>query len=270
METFVKADSIVRKIWSDADNILFIFGACAGEFAQSKSVDWLFFTGKLPKDPIGRLFSTVVYAQQIIFEEKSKAERTLDNMKNIHKNVENERGYSISNWAYQDVLYMLIAYTISAYELLNHTLSTDEKNEIYDVFCRVGLHMGIENLPTDFAQWEYHRQENLLMNYANSTLTSQLFDSYRSHLGNFRFSILLSVQDLLLPKGLKKATKGYKIPNLSTLISFYKYTKHIWPVSQLKFYILPSQYIKMLKSLHKKQIPVCPISRDKTSFKSKP
>ena len=127
METFVKADSIVRKIWSDADNILFIFGACAGEFAQSKSVDWLFFTGKLPKDPIGRLFSTVVYAQQIIFEEKSNAERTLENMKNIHKNVENDRGYGIPNWAYQDVLYMLIAHTISAYELLNQTLSTDEK-----------------------------------------------------------------------------------------------------------------------------------------------
>ncbi len=270
METFVKADSIVRKIWSDADNILFIFGACAGEFAQSKSVDWLFFTGKLPNDPIGRLFSTVVYAQQIIFEEKSKADRTLDNMKNIHKNVENERGYAIPNWAYQDVLYMLIAYTISAYEMLNHTLSTDEKNEIYDVFRRVGMKMGIENLPTNFAHWEVHRQENLQLNYANSILTNQLFDAYRKHLGNFRFSILLSVQDLLLPKELKKATKEYKILNLSTLISFYKYTKRVWPMSQVKFYILPSQYIKMLKSLHKKQIPLCPISNYRTSFLSKP
>lgn len=252
METFVKADSIVRKIWSDADNILFIFGACAGEFAQSKSIDWLFFTGKLPKDPIGRLFSTVVYAQLIIFEEKSKAERTLENMKNIHKNVENDRGYGIPNWAYQDVLYMLIAHTISAYELLNRTLSGDEKNEIYDVFRRVGLQMGIENLPENFAQWEVHRQENLKLNYANSTLTTQLFSSYRTHLGGFRFSILLSVQEILLPKELKQANNAYRILNLSRLTNLYKYTKHIWPVSQLKFYLLPQQYRKMLRGLHKK------------------
>ncbi len=251
METFVKADSIVRKIWSDADNILFIFGACAGEFAQSKSVDWLFFTGKLPKDPIGRLFSTVVYAQQIIFEEKSKAERTLENMKNIHKNVENDRGYSIPNWAYQDVLYMLIAHTISAYELLNQTLSTDEKNEIYDVFRRVGLQMGIENLPWDFTQWEVHRQENLQKNYSNSTLTNQLFDAYRIHLGSFRYSILLSVQAMLLPKELKKAPEGNRILNLSVLIDFYKRTKHISPMSQLKFFLLPSQYRKMLRGVHR-------------------
>ncbi|MDP1816196.1 MAG: oxygenase MpaB family protein [Leadbetterella sp.] len=251
METFVKSDSIVRKIWSDSDNILFIFGACAGEFAQSKSVDWLFFTGKLPKDPIGRLFSTVVYAQQIIFEEKTKAERTLDNMKNIHKKVENERGYAIPNWAYQDVLYMLIAYTISAYELLNQTLSTDEKNEIFDVFRRVGLKMGIENLPTNFAHWEVHRQENLQLNYANSILTNQLFDAYRTHLGNFRFSILLSVQDMLLPKELKNAIGGYRIPNLIGMTKLYKSTKHICPINQLKYYLLPVQYRKMLRNLHR-------------------
>jgi hypothetical protein len=252
METFVKADSIVRKIWCDADYILFIFGACAGEFAQSKSVDWLFFTGKLPSDPIGRLFSTVVYAQYIIFEEKSKAEKTLQNMKNIHKNVENDRGYSIPNWAYQDVLYMLIAHTISAYELLNRTLSGDEKKEIYDVFYRVGLQMGIENLPKDFAQWKVQRQVHLQQNYANSKLTIELFDSYRKHLGSLRFSILLSVQDMLLPKELKKANNEYRILNLSALTNLYKYTKHIWPVSQLKFYLLPIQYRKMLRNLHRK------------------
>lgn len=252
METYVKTDSIVREIWSDADNILFIFGACAGEFAQSKSVDWLFFTGKLPKDPIGRLFSTVVYAQHIIFEEKVKAEKTLENMKNIHKNVENDRGFSIPNWAYQDVLYMLIAYTISAYELLNRTLFIDEKNEIYDVFRRVGLQMGIENLPEDFAQWEVQRQVHLQQNYTNSKLTMELFDSYRKHLGSFRYTILLSVQDMLLPKELKKAINEYEIHNLSTLTRLYKYTKNIWPVNQLKFYLLPTQYRKMLRDLHRK------------------
>ena len=39
------------------DTILFIFaGAGAAEFALNKAVDWLYFTGKLPTDPLGRLF----------------------------------------------------------------------------------------------------------------------------------------------------------------------------------------------------------------------
>ena len=111
--------------------------------------------------------------------------------------------------------------------------------------------MGIENLPADFAQWEVLRQENLQKNYSNSTLTNQLFEAYRAHLGSFRYSILLSVQDMLLPKELKKATDGNRILNLSVLIGFYKRTKHISPVSQLKFFLLPSQYRKMLRSLHR-------------------
>ena len=57
MEWFVKNDSIVKKIWGRADSILFIFGGAAGEFAVNKAVDWLYFTGRLPADPIGRLFS---------------------------------------------------------------------------------------------------------------------------------------------------------------------------------------------------------------------
>jgi hypothetical protein len=60
-------NAIVRQIWGNADTILFIFGGAAAEFSLNKAVDWLYFTGKLPADPLGRLFSTVVYAQQILF-----------------------------------------------------------------------------------------------------------------------------------------------------------------------------------------------------------
>ena len=144
MEYFVKPDAIVRQIWSDADCILFIFGASSGEFALHKSVDWLFFTGKLPSDPIARLFSTVIYAQKIIFEEKTKAEQTLQNLKNIHVGVETNRGFQIPNWAYQDVLYMLVQYSISSFELLHRALTTTEKEEIFEVFQKVGSKMGIE------------------------------------------------------------------------------------------------------------------------------
>ncbi|MCB0432341.1 MAG: DUF2236 domain-containing protein, partial [Mangrovimonas sp.] len=67
---FVDQKSIVRKIWGNSDTILLIFAGASAEFALNKAVDWLYFTGKLPNDPLGRLFSTVAYARKIVFEEE--------------------------------------------------------------------------------------------------------------------------------------------------------------------------------------------------------
>ena len=69
MKYFVDQNSIVRYIWQKTDLVLFIFAGSAAEFALNKAVDWLFFTGKLPNDPLGRFFSTVGYSQKIIFQE---------------------------------------------------------------------------------------------------------------------------------------------------------------------------------------------------------
>jgi hypothetical protein len=66
-QPFVRKHSIVRKIWGNADTILFIFAGASAEFALNKAVDWLYFTGRLPSDPLGRLFSTVAYARMIVF-----------------------------------------------------------------------------------------------------------------------------------------------------------------------------------------------------------
>src|SRR4051812_47067645 len=91
MPDFVHRHSIVRTIWGNADTVLLIFAGSAGEFALSRAVDWLFFTGKLPADPIGRLFSTVRYAQDIVFSEEEKAKRTINRMSAIHGGVEKQR-----------------------------------------------------------------------------------------------------------------------------------------------------------------------------------
>lgn len=249
MDYFVKPDSIVRQIWRDADCILFIFGASSGEFALHKSVDWLFFTGKLPSDPIGRLFSTVVYAQKIIFEEKSKAEKTLQNIKNIHVGVENNRGFQIPNWAYQDVLYMLIHHSMASFELLHRTLTLSEKEEIFEVFYKVGSKMGITDLPKNLEEWELDRKGNLNENYQKTELSLQLFEAYRSHLGSIRFQLLLYVQRILLPMELKRLIANFPSYNLDVLMYSYKRTKTYWPIHQMKYYLLPKQYRKALKDL---------------------
>lgn len=252
MEYFVKPDAIVRQIWSDADCILFIFGASSGEFALHKSVDWLFFTGKIPSDPIGRLFSTVIYAQKIIFEEKTKAEQTLQNLKNIHVGVETNRGFQIPNWAYQDVLYMLVQYSISSFELLHRALTTTEKEEIFEVFQKVGNKMGIAELPKDFEEWEIKRKHHLSENYQNSKFSTKLFEAYKTHLGGLRFKLLLYVQQRLLPTEIKNLAANFRTPNLNILLHCYKITKTYWPAHQLKYYLLPGKYREMLRNLVRK------------------
>ena len=123
MQLFVDKESIVRKIWGKSDTVLFIFGGASAEFALNKAVDWLYFTGKLPSDPLGRLFSTVKYAKYIVFSSMDDANKSIDMLRQIHGTVEQNRGAVIPDWAYRDVLFMLIHYSIASYELLEKKIN---------------------------------------------------------------------------------------------------------------------------------------------------
>src|ERR1700734_393654 len=102
-ELFVDKRSIVRRIWGSSDTVLLIFAGASAEFALNRSVDWLYFTGRLPADPIGRLFSTVRYAQAIVFAERARALAAIDQITAIHQGVEASRGARIPDEAYLDV-----------------------------------------------------------------------------------------------------------------------------------------------------------------------
>jgi hypothetical protein len=141
MKQFVTEDSIVREIWGKADTILVIFAGASAEFALNKAVDWLYFTGKLPADPLGRLFSTVAYAKQIIFSTNEAALTAIDQITAIHKHVEAARNSQIPDWAYRDVLFMLIDYSIRAFELLEYPLTQAEKSEVFNTFNGVLIQM---------------------------------------------------------------------------------------------------------------------------------
>src|SRR5687768_18245082 len=75
---FVTRDSVVRRIWGDGDMVLLVFAGSAAEFALNRAVDWLFFTGELPRNPMGRLFSTAGYSQYIVFADVATATRTFE------------------------------------------------------------------------------------------------------------------------------------------------------------------------------------------------
>lgn len=242
MATFVAPDHIVRKIWGRADTVLFIFAGSAAEFAVNKAVDWLYFTGKLPADPLGRLFSTVTYARQIIFSNNDDAIRAIDKITAIHQGVEQARGAQIPDWAYRDVLFMLIDYSIRSFELLERKLSMKEKADVFDVFYRVGTQMKLTGLPVSYLQWEIMRGHHLHQDTISSEFTTDLYKQYKKNLGTVRYYILKQVQTMLVPAHVRQLLRLSRIPVLLPALLLYKLFRLMRLEGLLKNALLPLEY----------------------------
>jgi len=242
MTYFVNQHSIVRQIWGKADTVLFIFAGAAAEFALNKAVDWLYFTGRLPADPLGRLFSTVEYSRQILFSENDDALRAIDKITSIHQGVESARGQQIPQWAYRDVLYLLIDYSVRSFELLERKLTDAEKDELYDVFYRLGKRMEIEELPDSYKGWLTVRREHLQQNLMSSKFTVDLYKQYRKHLGLGRYLLLKQVQVMLVPGTVRELLRFKKFSVLKPVLWLYKMSRLIKLDWLLKQAILPAQY----------------------------
>jgi len=249
---FVPPGSIARQIWGDADVILLIFAGSAAEFALNKAVDWLFFTGKLPADPIGRLFSTVRYAQEIVFMPEEKAKAAIGRMRAIHGGVEKSRGYAIPDWAYRDVLYMLIDYSERAYELLHRPLSRAEKEDSFEVFRRVGEGMGVPELPATYEAWLTDRQRHLDRDLARSTHTDQLFQRYREEIGDWRYRLLRQAQALLVPRQVAESLGLPRKPVLRHFMGLYGVLNRLGLRALVQQILLPAEYLDQIRGLEKK------------------
>jgi hypothetical protein len=249
MDFFVAPGSIVRRIWGTSDTVLFIFAGAAAEFALNKAVDWLYFTGRLPADPLGRLFSTVDYARRIVFADRAGAEKAIDTIAAIHGAVEASRGQRIPDWAYRDVLYLLIAYSIRAFEVLERPLSPAECAEITDVFCRVGRRMGIPDLPTSYPAWQADRARHLAADLAASACTTDLYRQYRKHLGGPRYGLLRGVQGLVVPPTVARQLGLGSGAWLRPALEFYRRTKQFSLSQWLKNTMLPAEYEARIRAL---------------------
>jgi hypothetical protein len=242
MDLFVHKQSIVRKIWGHSDTVLLVFAGASAEFALNKAVDWLYFTGRLPSDPLGRLFSTVVYAQKIVFAKYGTALAAIDRISAIHRDVEQQRNDRIPDEAYLDVLFMLIDYSIRSFELLQRKLNREERIEVFDVFYRVGAHMGLKGLPSGYDEWEKMRAAYLHANLVRSDLSRDLYRQYRRHLGSFRYQLLLQAQALLVPKRVRQLLLLPSFPLLWPAVQLYKGLRLLRMDSWLKNSLVPASY----------------------------
>lgn len=249
MEFFVAEDSIVRKIWGKSDTILFVFAGASAEFALNKAVDWLYFTGKLPADPLGRLFSTVMYARLIVFSKNDDALKAIDKITAIHGAVEKNRGAQIPDWAYRDVLFMLIHYSVASYELLERKLTPAEKEDLYDVFYRMGSRMNLPQLPPEYENWLVAQQDHLRQDLTRSHYTDDLFKQYRKHLGPIRYFLLKESQKLVCPILVKDLLRINTTRWIAPLLSLYKLSRRVKMDAFIKSIILPSAYKAQIKDL---------------------
>jgi len=242
MHFFVDKGSIVREIWGKADSILFIFAGASAEFSLNKAVDWLYFTGRLPADPLGRLFSTVSYARLIVFSEHDEAMKAIDKIAGIHQAVEQSRGAQIPDWAYRDVLFMLIDYSIRSFELLERKLTRQEKEEVFKTFSAVGNRMQIKGLPQSFAAWEMMREQHLEQDLSASEFTHDLYQQYRKHLGPVRFPMLKQVQRMIVPERVKMMLPLGRIGYMKPVLSIYKGFRIFGLEKYIRNMLLPQDY----------------------------
>jgi uncharacterized protein (DUF2236 family) len=212
-------------------------------------VDWLYFTGRLPADPLARLFSTVSYARKIVFSEKQAALRAIDSMTAIHAAVEAKRGTSIQDWAYRDVLFMLIDYSIRSFELLERKLTSVEKQEVFDVFQRVGSRMGIQGLPLTYEEWTNMRIGHMHRHLQHSHYTDDLFAQYRKHLGLVRYGILLGVQTMVSPARVRQLLGLRGASLLQPFITLFSLSKLLKVDRFLKALLLPAKYTNEIRAL---------------------
>jgi uncharacterized protein (DUF2236 family) len=255
MDYFVHKDSVVRQIWGKGDTILFIFAGSAAEFALNKAVDWLYYTGRLPGDPLARLFSTVAYAHKILFATGEEALQAITQLRIMHTGLEKSRGQAIPDWAYRDVLFMLIDYSIRAFELLERKLTEAEKAEVYDVFHRLGTHMGLSGLPANLPEWYRMRDAHLAQDLENSFYTRDLYRQYRKHLGWLPYQVLKQAQMMVAPRQVRQLLGLGQYPLLKPVLACYKWSRKFQLGWLIKSLLLPRGYKSQIKALDQPSAP---------------
>jgi hypothetical protein len=243
LDPFVSQDSVVRDIWGNADAILLVFAGAAAEFALNRAVDWLFFTGAIPSDPIGRFFVTARYAQEIAFVDREAAARAFERIRAAHEAVEGARGARIPDWAHRDVLYFLIDYSERAHEVLHRPLTPTERDELYDVFRRVGEGLGIPELPATYAEWRVDREQHIRRDLAFTAHTAELYARYREHLGPWRYALLRRLQGVLVPPTVAALLDLRPAWWVGPAIRAYRVLSRLGLRSLVRVALLPARYI---------------------------
>jgi uncharacterized protein (DUF2236 family) len=191
---------ITRTIWGDAENILLIYVGSAAEFALNPENHWLFYTGKLPSDPLRRFETTLRYQRKLFFTPQEAMPALARHIKDIHRDVEESRSrkegpIKISDQAYLQVFSMLIEYGILGFEYLHRRQMTQQERETYfDDMRSVALMMEIRDFPEDYRHYLARRARMVASELQCNAFTLELMDAYRKSLPSVSYWGLLQFQ----------------------------------------------------------------------------
>lgn len=248
---FAPPGSIIRRIWGDVDVVMLIFAGSAAEFGLNRAVDWLFVTGDLPRDPIGRFFSTAAYARRIAFGTRQDAERAFAAIRGAHQAVEKRRGDRIPDWAHRDVLYMLIDHSERAFEALYRPLTSAEREDLYAVFRRVGKGLSIPELPHSYDAWKVDRELHLERDLVVSLKTRQLDQAYRRAVGTWRFLIVRQLQGMLAPRRVRELLGLPRDPLIRAVLPLHGLVAQLGLRSLVRQLLVPREHLAALRALER-------------------
>jgi hypothetical protein len=144
---------------------------------------------------------------------------------------------------------MLIHYSIASFELLERKLSASEKEEVFQVFYRVGDRMKLKDLPQNYDQWVISQQQHLEQDLVKSDYTLDLYKQYKKHLGAMRYWILKESQILVVPRRVNELLQLGSFSWVSPLLFFYKLSRLVRLDGVLKSLLLPAAYKKQIREL---------------------
>jgi hypothetical protein len=246
------SSAVTRRIWGSPDAILLFFAGGAAEFAAIKAVDWLFFTGRLPGAPVERFFETVRFAQRVFFGDLASATDAIEQLNLIHRRVEKARGEVIPQWAYRDMLFILIDYGERAHEVVFGSMTEAERASHFRVALALGQAMHLSGLPTTYAEYRAQRRQQLLEDYARGPLTDELYASYHRALGPLRFRLLRLVQASVLPDELRDVLRLKTYPLVDELLGCYRFLPGGGnKLRHLHGALLPGRFAKHLRELER-------------------
>jgi hypothetical protein len=201
---------LVQRIWANPDCLLLIFVGSSAEFALNPHVDWLFYTGRLPADPILRLQTTLNYMRGLLFAPPAEQANRARGLKKVHAEIEARRGQTLPNEGYLDVLSMDVRYTIDAHELVTgRPLDDQSKDDIAAAFGQLGRHMGLTDVPGYYAEFlaaRARRQPALVA----TEWSWKLLTAYRRALGPVGYHLLRVVYGSLVEPALLAQLKVRK------------------------------------------------------------
>jgi len=199
-----------RKLWTDLDHILLVYVGSAAEFALVEENHWLFYTNKLPSEPLDRLVSTFIWNRKVMTTSEADAETLAHTIRGFHDQVESERNREegghpkISNQAFRAVGAMLVEYALLAESYLEGRQVSDHEKETYYQDQRGFFEaMGIQDWEPSYQEFHRNREVEATEQLLPNKHTQELFQAYRKDLGLLRYFLLIHFMGWFVPEHIR-------------------------------------------------------------------